>query len=160
MAWVVAQTWTFRQHNFTINYVSSSTNHSTKPTAPSLKCLLFYRTENQTTYLFSACQEVISTNILKYEDIYFLLYCMTVEIFLLWNGFFPRCRMSVGTLRQGKRLQLSLQTFFSIRIWAICRETSSKSIFLFMQHCSQATKVAVNYFLQMLQRMPLYHFDE
>jgi len=136
--------------------------HSTKPTAPSLKCLLFHRPENQTTDLFSACQEVISTNILKYEDIYFLLHCMIVEVFLLWNGFFPRCRMSVVILRQIKTKDSNsvYRRFFFHKDIAIFREASSKSIFLFMQHCSQATKAAVNCFLEMLQRMPLTYFDE
>jgi len=44
--------------------------YNTESTAPRLKYLLLHRSENHTTELFSACQEVVSTNILKHQDIY------------------------------------------------------------------------------------------
>jgi len=37
---------------------------------PLLKYLLFHWTKYQTTELSSACNEAVSTNLLKYEDIY------------------------------------------------------------------------------------------
>jgi len=44
--------------------------HKTQSTAPRLNYLLFHRDEYETTELSSACEKVVSANLMKYEDIY------------------------------------------------------------------------------------------
>ena len=101
--------------------------YNTKSTEPRLKHLLFLLAEYQTTELSSACQKVVSTNLLKYEDI------LIVEFFLLCKRIFPPCRTSVVILGQGRTTDSNsvYRRFLFIRIWAIFREASIKSIFVF-----------------------------
>ena len=44
--------------------------YNTQPTAPRLKHRLLHRDEFETTEVSTACEEVVSTNLLKYKDIY------------------------------------------------------------------------------------------
>ena len=44
--------------------------YNTQPTAPRLKHRLLHRYECETTEGSAACEEIVSTNLLKYKDIY------------------------------------------------------------------------------------------
>ena len=70
MAWAVEETPTLKtaQLNNGFCFLIGQT-YNTKSTEPLLKYLLFHRAKYQTTELSSACHEVVSTNLLKYEDI-------------------------------------------------------------------------------------------
>jgi len=51
-------------------FFSDWQTYNTKSTEPVLKYMLFHQAKYQTTELSSACQEVVLTNFLKYEEIY------------------------------------------------------------------------------------------
>ena len=70
MFWAAEQIPTLRQHNLTMVFVSWLTNPQHKSAEPLLKYLLFHWAKYQTTELSSVYQEDVSTNLLKYEDIY------------------------------------------------------------------------------------------
>ena len=93
-------------------------------------CLLFHRAEHQTSELSSACQDVFLINRLIYEDIYVWLYCLLVKFVLLCQMFFP-CRKSSVISRQGRTTDFNpvYTCLVCIKIWAIFREASTKSLF-------------------------------
>ena len=70
MAWAVEQNPTFKAAQLANVFFPDWQTYNTKSTKPLLKYLLFHRAKYQTTELNSACQEAVSTNLLKYEDIY------------------------------------------------------------------------------------------
>jgi len=81
---------TLRQHNSPVFFVSWLANlqHNISWTFSEVLYLLFHRAKYRTTELSSACQGAVSTNLLKYEDIYVSLYCLIVEFFSLWKRHF------------------------------------------------------------------------
>jgi len=88
--------------------------------------------EYQTAELSSACQKVVSTNLLNYEGM-FEFYYLIREFFLLCERFFPPCRISVLILRQGRTTVSNsvYRCFLGMMTGAIFRKASTKSILLY-----------------------------
>jgi len=70
MAWAVEQTPTFKTAQLDNVFCFLNGKPTTQNQLNLFRNMLFHRAKNQTTEFSLACQEVVLTNLLKYEEIY------------------------------------------------------------------------------------------